>query len=191
MRICADFPCNYRKHSDIIEKINARRSRIMAKQPIFDEGFKKNVSESCGKIKDKLSDTFLTEDGKLDTEKLGNTARDTFKKVEDGVKDGYHKISDPFVGEDGQLDREKVGSAVNSAYMRTGRFLATSMTRLAEKMADKFGVDEENQGYADSEYVSEEHFAEASPAQEDTPEAAAEPVEEVIIQVAPEAPEEE
>ncbi len=164
----------------------------MAKQPIFDEGFKQNVTESCEKIKDKLSDAFLNEDGKLDTEKLGNTARDTFKKVEDGIKDGYHKISEPFVGEDGQLDKEKVGAAVNDAYRKTGRFLATSMTRLAEKMADKFGVDGETGDIIEAELVTEEPDAESEPEVSEVPvqeaehESPEETAEELIIEVSEE-----
>ena len=111
----------------------------MAKFQILDEEFKKNVSEGCDKIKEKLSDVLLTEEGKLDTEKIGNATRDTFKKVEDGVKDSYRKFSDEYV-KDGSLDKEKLGEAANRSYHKAGRFLATSVTRLADVLTGKFGV---------------------------------------------------
>lgn len=147
----------------------------MAKFQILDEEFKQNVSDSCEKIKDKLSDALLTEEGNLDTEKIGSAARDTIKKVEEGVKDGYQKFSDNFIGEDGHLDTEKVGEAVNSTYRKAGRFLATGMTRLAEKLADKFGVQEENGEIIDSELVTEEPAEEAGPEKQECHEVTAEP----------------
>ena len=58
----------------------------MEKRKIFDEEFKQEISEGYGKIKDKLSDALLNEEGKLDTEKIGNAARDTAEKVEEAAE---------------------------------------------------------------------------------------------------------
>lgn len=134
----------------------------MAKQQIFDEEFKQNVADGAKKIKDKLSDALLTEDGSLDTQKIGNAVGDTLKRVEEGVKDGYQKFSDSYMKEDGKLDTEKVSAAANDAYQKAGRFLATGMTKLAGKLADKFGVQEENGQIIDSELVAEEPAAEVT-----------------------------
>lgn len=120
------------------------------------EEIKQNVTESCEKIKDKLSDALLTEEGKLDTERIGNAVTDTFKKVEEGVKDGYQKLSDSITDENGDLDKEKVGAAVNRTYHKAGRFLATGMTRLANKLTDIFGTQEEKGEIIDTEVVAEE-----------------------------------
>lgn len=128
----------------------------MAKYQIFDEEFKQSIVDGCGKIKDKLSDALLTEEGNLDTEKIGNTVGDALKKAEAGVKDGYQKFSDSYMTEDGKLDTEKVEAAVNNTYHKAGRILATGMTRLAEKLVDKFGTQEETVQIVDSELVSEE-----------------------------------
>ena len=132
----------------------------MEKTKIFDEEFKQKVSDGCEKIKDKLSDALLTEDGSLDTEKIGNAVGDTIKKVEEGVKDGYQKFSDSYMKEDGKLDKEKVGAAVNNAYQKGGRLLATGMTKLAEKLVDKFGVQEHEGQIIDSELVTQDPAAE-------------------------------
>lgn len=136
----------------------------MAKHQIFDEEFKQSIADGCEKIKDKLSDALLTEEGNLDTEKIGSAVEGTLKKVEEGVKDGYQKFSDTYMKEDGKLDTEKVGAAVNTTYQKAGRMLATGMTKLAEKLADKFGVQGENGEIIDSELVVEEVVVEA-PAQ--------------------------
>lgn len=133
----------------------------MAKIQILDEEFKKSIVDGCEKIKDKLSDALLTEDGSLDTEKIGSAVGDTIKRVEEGVKEGYQKFNENYRNEDGKLDTEKVEAAVNISYQKAGRALATGMTRLAEKLADKFGVQEENGQIIDSELVAEEPAAEA------------------------------
>lgn len=135
----------------------------MAKQQIFDEEFKQNVADGAKKIKEKLSDALLTEDGSLDTEKIGNAVGDTLKKVEEGVKDSYQKFSDSYMKEDGKLDTEKVEAAVTDTYQRAGRFLATGMTKLAGILTDKFGTQSEDGKIVDSELVAEEP---ASPAEE-------------------------
>lgn len=127
----------------------------MEKRRIFDEEFKQEISEGYGKIKDKFTDALLTEEGKLDTEKIGNTARDAAQKVEAEVKDSYRRFSEEYI-RDGSLDKEKVGAALQDTYQKTGRFLAVSMTRLAEKLTDKFGVDDENREIIDSELVQEQ-----------------------------------
>ena len=128
----------------------------MEKTNIFDEEFKQRVSDGCGKIKDKLSDALLTEEGSLDTAKIETAARDAIKKVEEGVKDGYQKFSDTYMKEDGSLDKEKIGDAVNTTYRKAGRVLASSMTRLAEKLTEKFGADGENGQIIDAELVTED-----------------------------------
>lgn len=127
----------------------------MAKFQIFDENFKRNLSDSCGKLKDTVSDAILTEEGKLDTGKISSAARNTIQKVEDGVKDGCRKFSQEYM-KDGSLDKEKLGDAANRGYQKAGRFLATSMTRMADKLADKFGLDGDEKEIIDSELVDEE-----------------------------------
>lgn len=127
----------------------------MEKVKIFDEEFKQKVSDSCGKIKDTLSDALLTEEGKLDTEKIGNAVTDTFRKAEDGIKDGCRKFSEEYV-RDGHLDTDKVGTALNDSYQKAGRFLANSVSRLAEKLSDRFGTDGEPGAVFDSEIVTGE-----------------------------------
>jgi t-SNARE complex subunit (syntaxin) len=52
----------------------------MADFPKFDEEFKQNVSEKFQNVKEKVSDALLTEEGKLDTERIGNAVTDTAKK---------------------------------------------------------------------------------------------------------------
>lgn len=147
----------------------------MAKQQIFDEEFKRSVGEKYSAAKEKLSDALLTEEGKLDTGKIGSAVEDTFKKAEAGVKDSYRRFNEEYV-RDGHLDKEKVGEAANRTYRKAGRRLATGMTRLAEKLADKFGVDGEGGQVIDSELVTEEpaqavsqeDFAPDAPAQEES-----------------------
>lgn len=129
----------------------------------FDE-IQQNVTEGCEKVKEKLSDALLTEEGKLDTEKIGNAVTDTFKKVEDGVKDGYRKVSESVTDENGKLDKEKVGAAANKTYRKAGRFLATGLTKLAGKLTAIFGTQEEGGEIIDTEVVVDE------PAQEPAPE---------------------
>ena len=140
----------------------------MAKFQIFDEEFKQNVSEKCSAAKEKLSDALLTEEGKLDTERIGNAVEDTFKKAEETVKDGYRKFSEEYV-KDGSLDKEKLGEAANRTYRKAGRSLATGLSRLAEKLANKFGVNGENTEIFDTEVVTAEaeDFAPEVPSQEE------------------------
>ena len=126
----------------------------MAKFQIFDENFKQQVSGTCKTAKEKLSDAVLTEEGRLDTEKISAAARNAVKKVEGGVKEGYQKFSDNFIDEQGRLDTDKVEDAVTNTYHKAGRRLATSMTRLAGKLAGKFGIDGENTDVIDSEVVA-------------------------------------
>lgn len=136
----------------------------MAKIQILDEEFKQSIVDGCEKIKDKLSDALLTEEGNLDTEKIGNAVGDTLKKVETGVRGGYQKFSENYISEDGKLDTEKVGAAVNETYYKAGRILATGMTKMAEKLTDKFGIQEEKAQIIDSELVTEEPAAEVQEA---------------------------
>lgn len=157
----------------------------MAKYQIFTEEFKQNVSESCDNIKEKLSDALLTEEGKLDTEKIGGAARDTAKKVEEGVKESYRKFNEEYKKEDGSLDKEKLGEAANRSYRKAGRFLATGVTRLAEILSDKFGTNSENGEIIDSELVTEE------PVEEPVPVVAEEPVVEEVVEAPAEEPAQE
>ena len=137
----------------------------MAKFQIFDEDFKQNVTEKCNAAKEKLSDALLTEEGKLDTEKIGNAVEGTFKKAEETVKDSYRKFNEEYV-KDGSLDKEKLGEAANRTYRKAGRSLATGLSRLAKMLADKFGVNADNNEIFDAEVVSEEDFVAEEPAQE-------------------------
>lgn len=128
----------------------------MAKYQIFDEEFKQSIAQGCEKIKDKLSDALLTEEGNLDTEKIGNAVEGTFRKVEEGVKDGCQKFRDSYVRDDGSLDKTKIEETVHTTYRKAGRVLAAGMSRLAEKLTDEFGIQEENGEIIDSELVTEE-----------------------------------
>ena len=127
----------------------------MEKTRIFDEEFKQKVSDGCEKIKDTLSDALLTEEGKLDTEKIGNAARETAKNVETTVKEGYQKFNENFRKEDGSLDKEKLNDAAGKTYRKAGRFLATGMTRLAQILSDKFGTNADNAEIIDTELVEQ------------------------------------
>ena len=133
----------------------------MEKTKIFDEEFKQKVSNGCEKIKDIFSDALLTEEGKLDTEKISNAARETARNVEDGVKEGYHKFNENFRKEDGSLDKEKLNDTAAKTYRKAGRSLATVMTRLARILSDKFGTNADNGEIIDSELVEEEPAQEA------------------------------
>lgn len=133
----------------------------MENTKIFDEEFKQKVSEGCEKVKEKLSDALLTEEGKLDTEKIGNAARETAKNVEAGVKEGYQKFNENFRKEDGSIDKEKLGDAAGKTYRKAGRFLATGVSRLAQFLSDKFGTNADNAEIIDSELVVEEPSQEA------------------------------
>lgn len=125
----------------------------MAKIRIFfDEEFKQSVAEKCNAAKEKISDVLLTDEGRLDTEKIGNAVTDTFQKAEAGVKDSCRKFSEEYV-KDGTLDKEKLGEAANRSYRKAGRALATGMTRLAEKLSGKFGINGDNSEIFDAEVV--------------------------------------
>ena len=139
----------------------------MAKFQIFDDAFKQNVTEKCNAAKEKLSDALLTEEGKLDTEKIGDVVEGTFKKAEESVKDSYRKFNEEYV-KDGSLDKEKLGEAANRTYRKAGRSLATGLGRLAEKLSDKFGVNGENNEIFDAEVVTadaEDFVTEEAPAE--------------------------
>ncbi len=128
----------------------------MEKTPIFHDEFKKKVSEGCDAIKAALSDALLTDEGRLDTEKIGDAARDAAKKVEDTVREGHQKFSEDFLRDDGSLNREKLRDAADRTYRKAGRFLATGMSRVAEKLSDKFGTDAECVEVIDSQLVTED-----------------------------------
>jgi phosphatidate phosphatase PAH1 len=138
----------------------------MADFPKFDEEFKQNVSEKFQNVKEKVSDALLTEEGKLDTERIGNAVTDTAKKVEDTVRGSYQKFQEEYV-KDGTLDKEKLGEAANRSYRKAGRSLATAVTRLANFLTDKFGTQSQNNEIVDAEVVAEAPVEE--PAAEEIP----------------------
>ena len=127
----------------------------MEKQKIFNEEFKQNISEKFQNVKEKVSDALLTEEGKLDTHRIGDAVSDTAKKVEDGVKDSCRKFQSEYV-KDGQLDKEKLGDAAKRTYRKAGRGLATGVTKLAAFLTDKFGVQGQGGEIVDTEIVPEE-----------------------------------
>jgi len=138
----------------------------MAQFPKFDEEFKQNVSAKFHNVKEKVSEAILKDDGTLDTEKIGNAVSGTVKKVEDSVLDSYRKFSETYV-KDGSLDREKLGEAANRTYRKAGRGLATGVSKLADFLTDKFGVQGQEGEIVDSELVPD------APAAEEPAEAAA------------------
>ena len=127
----------------------------MAEFPKFDDEFKQNVSEKFQNVKEKVSDALLTEEGKLDTEKIGNAVTDTAKKVEKTVRGGYQKFNEEYV-KDGSLDKEKLGEAAKRTYRRAGRSLATGVSKLADFLTNKFGTQSQNSEIVDTEIVPEE-----------------------------------
>ena len=126
----------------------------MAQFPKIDEEFKQNVSDAFQNVKEKVSDAILKEDGSLDTERIGNVVTDTAKRVEDTVRDSYRKFSETYV-KDGTLDREKLGEAANRTYRKAGRGLATGVSKLADFLTEKFGVQGQNGEIVDTEIVVE------------------------------------
>jgi len=128
----------------------------MAKFIKLDEEFKQNLTDKYNKVKDKVSDAILTEDGSLDTERIGSAVKNTADKLEAGVKDRYQKFNEAYRKEDGKLDTDKLGDAAESAYRRAGRSLATGMTRLAGKLSDHFGTNETSGTVIDAEPVDHE-----------------------------------
>ena len=135
----------------------------MAEFPKFDEEFKQNVSEKFQNVKEKVSDVLLTEEGKLDTERIGNAVTDTAKKVESTVKDSYQKFQEEYV-KDGTLDKEKLGEVANRSYRKAGRSLATAVTKLANFLTEKFGTQGQNGDIVDTEIVPEAPVVEEAPA---------------------------
>ena len=127
----------------------------MEKQKIFDEEFKQNVSEKFQSVKEKVSDALLTEEGKLDTERIGNAVTDTAKRVEAGVKESYQKFQAEYV-KNGELDKEKLSETAKRTYRKAGRGLATGVTKLANFLTEKFGVQGQNGEIVDTEIVPED-----------------------------------
>lgn len=127
----------------------------MAEFPKFDEQFKQNVSEKFRNVKEKVSDAILNEEGKLDTERIGNAVSGTAKRVEESVRESYQKFSEEYV-KDGSLDKEKLGEAAHRTYRKAGRALATGVTKLADFLTDKFGTQGQNGEIVDTEIVAEE-----------------------------------
>lgn len=150
----------------------------MAEFPKFDEEFKQNVSEKFQNVKEKVSDAILTEEGKLDTERIGNAVTDTAKRVEESVKESYQKFSEEYV-KDGSLDKEKLGETARRTYRRAGRVLATGVSKLADFLTDKFGTQDQNGEIVDSELVVEP---------ENASDVTAEPEDFVTEEAAPEEP---
>jgi hypothetical protein len=140
----------------------------MAQFPKIDEEFKQNVSAKFQNAKEKVSDAILKEDGSLDTEKIGNAVTDTAKKLEDGVRDSYRKFSEAYV-KDGTLDKEKLSEAANRTYRKAGRGLATRVSKLADFLTNKFGVQGQNGDIVDTEIVTETPAEEAVPVADAVP----------------------
>lgn len=126
----------------------------MAEFPKFDEEFKQNVSAKYQAVKEKVSDALLTEEGKLDTERIGNAVTDAARKVEDSVKTSYQKFNEEYV-KDGSLDKEKLGEAANRSYRKAGRSLATAVCKLSNFLTEKFGTQGQNGDIVDAEIVTE------------------------------------
>ena len=127
----------------------------MAEFPKFDEEFKQNVTEKFQNVKEKVSDAILTEEGKLDTERIGNAVTGTAKRVEESVKESYQKFNEEYV-KDGSLDKEKLGESAKRTYRKAGRALATGVTKLANFLTEKFGTQAQNSEIVDTEVVAEE-----------------------------------
>ena len=127
----------------------------MAEFPKFDEQFKQNVSEKFQNVKEKVSDAILNEEGKLDTERIGNAVSGTARRVEESVRESYQKFNEEYV-KDGSLDKEKLGEAAQHTYRKAGRALATGVTKLADFLTDKFGTQGQNGEIVDTEIVAEE-----------------------------------
>lgn len=127
----------------------------MAQFPKFDEEFKKNVSEKFRNVKEKIYGTILKDDGSLNTEKISNAVTDTAKKVEDGVKESYQKFNEEYM-KDGSLDKEKLGQTAKRTYRKAGRSLATGVSRLADFLTEKFGVQGQNGDIVDTQIVPEQ-----------------------------------
>ena len=119
------------------------------------EEFKKNISDKFHAVKEKVSDAVLKEDGSLDTDKIGNTVIDTAQKALDSVQEGYRKFRDEYV-KDGQPDKEKLGDAAKRTYRKAGRTLAAGVSRLADYLTDKFGVQGQSGEIVDSRLVTAE-----------------------------------
>ena len=131
----------------------------MAQFPKIDEELKQNIAAMFRQAKEKVSGALLKEDGSLDTERIGNAVTDTAKKVEDSVRDGYRKFNETYV-KDGSLDKEKLEEAASRTYRKAGRGLATGVTKLAEFLTDKFGVQGQPGDIVDGEVVAETSAAE-------------------------------
>lgn len=127
----------------------------MAQFSKFDEEFKQNVTEKYQAVKEMVSEAILKEDGSLDTEKIGNAVTEAAKKVDDTVRDGCRKFSEEYV-KDGSLDKEKLGDAAQRTYRKAGRALATGVSRLADYLTDKFGVQGQGGEIVDTQVVTEE-----------------------------------
>lgn len=154
----------------------------MAQFPKFDEEFKQNVSAKFQQAKEKVSNAILKEDGTLDTEKIGSAVTGTAKKVEDSVKDSYRKFSETYV-KDGSLDKEKLGEAANRTYRKAGRGLATGVSKLADFLTDKFGVQGQNGEIVDTEIVTEAPAEEAAPVADAAPAEEADAVAEEPVEI--------
>ena len=126
----------------------------MAQFPKIDEEFKQNITAQLQNVKEKLSDALLTEDGNLDTQKIGSAVTDTAKKVEGTVREGYQKFADAYV-KDGSLDKEKLGETASRTYRKAGRSLATGVSKLSDFLTEKFGTQGQNGEIVDTQIVTD------------------------------------
>ena len=70
------------------------------------------------------------------------------------LREGYQKFNDKYV-KDGALDREKLEDAAKRTYRNAGKSLATGVSKLAEILTDKFGVQGQSGEIVDSQIVAD------------------------------------
>ncbi len=106
----------------------------------FTEGFEKleeGFTTGCKKAGEKLSETFLDENGALDKQKVASTVSETVHRVERGVKSSAQKLSDTFLNEDGTLNADRVEASVNETARKVGRALSAGAGNAA-RFANRF-----------------------------------------------------
>ena len=77
-------------------------------------------------------------------------------------QDVKEKVSAAILKEDGSLDKEKLEAAARRGYRKAGRNLATGVSKLADFLTNKFGVNGQNGDIVDTHLVvaEPEDFAE-------------------------------
>lgn len=69
----------------------------MAKIADMNEKIAQTVTERYKKIEDAFTGQFLEEDGSLKTGRAGAAVTQGYKKIEEGVVEGFNKVSDKFI----------------------------------------------------------------------------------------------